>query len=154
MNELSGVNGAQKRRLSKEFPVHCAMRNLAPLANQFEEHPRSGLALLSAIEASLEGSRNALLSFDLAGIVMRTREQDGLSRALAAFLDEASRRKGALSGPPGSPDLRIIANRIQYAARVQSALLARSGAKLRVMANMLAGTSMVYGPRLAEASRR
>ena len=123
------------------------MSNLAPPAKEFDELPTSCPALLSAIEVSLAGSRKALLGSDLAGIVMQTREQNRLSRELAAVLDEAGRGKAALSGPPEScEDLRISANRIQYAIRVQSALLARSRTKLRVLANMQAGTSMGYGP--------
>jgi hypothetical protein len=50
-------------------------------------------------------------------------------------------------------ELRVAAERICMAIRVQSALLARSQAKLRVMANMLASPSMSYGPMLAARLR-
>jgi len=118
------------------------------------------LGLMAALEASLEGSRSALISLDVAGLAARTREQIGLSHELAAVLHQAS---GQIEPPSGMPDLsqpfareqlqiesmRPIAHRIIFAIRLQSALLARLRIKLRVMANLLAGCSAAYGPILS-----
>lgn len=114
------------------------------------------LALAAGLEASLEQSRKALLSLDLPAIVARTGEQILLSRELAVVLCQAS---GGLSASPDLPEelqreklqieqVRVIAERIISAIRLQSALLVRLRTKLRVMANMLAGPSAVYSSML------
>jgi hypothetical protein len=121
------------------------------------ERAGSLLRLMAALEASVEGSRKTLLALDLPELVSRTREQILLSRQLAAVLYEACGdgdalcRAAGLTGEFGSQQVereqaRTIAKRIIAAIRLQYALLARSRTKLRVMANMLAGTSAAYGP--------
>lgn len=122
------------------------------------------LASMAALERSLEESGKALVCLDLAGLVTRTREQVRLSREVAAMFDEA--RDNIDDWPGRSPsdgelemaraqmaELRMTAERIRIAVRLQSALLARSQAKLRVMANMLASPSVSYGPLLAARLR-
>lgn len=110
-----------------------------------EDFARLGLELMGELEASLDGSRKALLALDLAGIEMRTREQVGLLRRL-----EAVRQRSMLADPPAQRDeTKRCGNRILQAARLQAALLARARAKLRVVANMLAGQSVTYGPLVA-----
>jgi hypothetical protein len=97
--------------------------------------------LLRELEASLLGSRAALLALDLEGIERGTREQVDLVGKL-----EANRRLGrALAGPELAEDFERCAARVGQAGRVQAALLARARAKLRVLANMLAGPSCDYG---------
>ena len=49
---------------------------------------------------------------------------------------------------------RRHSDRILEAARVQAALLARAQSKLRVLANMLAGPSIIYGPLPGQGSGR
>jgi hypothetical protein len=114
----------------------------------------SQLTLMKALEVSLNFSRRALAVLDLEGLRQGTQEQVLLSRQLAAVFDGTSH---ASSGGGGQQpeiavasqawhELRITAVRILALLRLQSALLRRSQAKLRVLANMLAGVSVVYGP--------
>jgi len=118
--------------------------------------------LMCQLEASLHGSRKALLALDLAGIERGTREQVSLMREFEAVL-----RRGAASpaigsqpakdGVPGLPagapawqeELRRCENRVREAARLQAALLVRARCKLHVLANMLAGPSVTYERLLA-----
>jgi hypothetical protein len=100
------------------------------------------LALFGQLEASLHGSRKALLARDLAGIDQGTREQ----RALAGKI-EAVLRKGIVSSAGGlQEELRQSGKRVLAAGRLQAALLARARRQLRVMVNMLADPSVNYGP--------
>jgi len=121
-------------------------------ANADEPADESGLALLAwmeELEASLIGSYKALLALDLAAIERGTREQVGL----VGKFQTARRQSGGpfrLPGPPGlGRELRRSGKKVLAAARLQSALLARAQTKLRVLANMLAGPSVDYGPLLA-----
>ncbi|MGC1371170.1 MAG: hypothetical protein WA824_03435 [Candidatus Sulfotelmatobacter sp.] len=122
------------------------------------------LAAMAALEASLAGSREALVSLDVAGLVSRNREQSLLSRELGPILDRARGEIEVLVGrPEWSKELRqerlqieqvrTAANRVVSAIRIQSSLLVRLRTKLQVMANMLAGPSAVYGPRVANRFR-
>jgi hypothetical protein len=110
------------------------------------------LVWMDELEASLLGSRKALLALDLAGIERGTSEQVGLVRNFGA-MQRQSGKDNALGRPAGTPELveelRRRGRRIQEAARLQAALLAREGSKLRVLANMLADPSIDYG-RLLE----
>jgi hypothetical protein len=98
--------------------------------------------LLVALEASLLGSQVALVRLDLEGIHRGTREQVDLAAKLAATLPCSA------VGPSSvlAQQLRECEVRTLQAARVQAALLSRLRSKLRVMANMLAGPSVTYGP--------
>jgi|SRR5579862_3052552 len=115
----------------------------------------SQLALMSRLEASLKTGLRALLALDLAGIERCTREQNSLGKELAALLEDA----GSGEGHPGCAgnaseighELGRTQNRIRDAIRLQSALLKRAEAKLRVLANMLADPSAAY--TLPSASR-
>jgi hypothetical protein len=110
--------------------------------NGSDEPMRTCLALLGQMEASLHGSREALLARDLAGIEQGTREQ----RALAGEI-EAVLRKGIAPSMNGlEEELRRRQNRVLAAGRLQAALLARARRQLRVLVNMLAGSSVNYGP--------
>lgn len=122
------------------------------------------LAVMAALEASLAGSREALVSLDVAGLVSRNREQGLLSCELGPILGRARGEIEVLAGTPERSkeldqerlqikQVRVVADRILFAVRTQSALLARLRTKLQVMANMLAGPSAVYGPRLADRFR-
>ncbi len=138
------------------------MTNPTQAANRgTEKILRSRLALHLALEASLEKSRKALLALDLAGLVIETREQILLARSVAVL--DASRGSAVrIEWRPGRNDListqtleqlRASALRVQSTIRLQLALLVRSHQKLRVMANMLAGTSAPYS-RVAEQRLR
>ena len=120
------------------------------------------VALMSELEASLHGSRKALLALDLPGIEHGTNEQAGLIREFEALLkrdtlmpalerqpgEEA--KAGLIAGSPELEEkLRRSVCRTLEAARLQTALLARAQCRLRVLANMLAGPSVIYGPLLA-----
>lgn len=100
------------------------------------------LGLLAALEASLLGSQKALVSLDLEGIHRGTREQVDLVAKLAATWPRST------VGPSSvlAHERRQCELRTLQAARVQAALLSRLQSKLRVMANMLAGPSVIYGP--------
>jgi hypothetical protein len=126
------------------------------------------LQLLRELEASLGGSRQALLALDLAGIEQGTREQVGLVRELQRYseremqmprptLEKTGERLGGRKGktqetgaevPTWSQemaeDVRHCEEAVLQAARVQAALLARTRRKLRILANMLAGPSLNY----------
>jgi len=111
---------------------------------------RCQLGLMAELEASLDASRKALLALDLAGIELGTREQIGLLRNL-----EAVRQRSRLACPAElEHETRRCGHRILQAALLQSALLARARAKLRVVANMLAGQSVTYGPLVATSTVR
>lgn len=122
---------------------------------------RSRLALMGELEASLHRSRKALLALDLAGIERATGEQVGMIREFQACLrrgvaPQATEKSGAknalgLSAPAPNPEeeLRKSESRVLEAVRLQAALLGRAQCKLHVLANMLAGPSVTYGPWLA-----
>ncbi|MFZ0814510.1 MAG: hypothetical protein WAM78_03270 [Candidatus Sulfotelmatobacter sp.] len=107
-----------------------------------DEPMRTCLALLSQMEASLDGSQKALLARDLAGIEQGTREQ----RALAGEIEAVLRKGIAPSGNGLEEELRRRRNRVLDAGRVQAALLARARRQLRVLVNMLTDPSANYGP--------
>jgi hypothetical protein len=124
------------------------------------------LKLLRELEASLRGSRQALLALDLAGIEQGTREQVGLVRELQRFpeplmkmpgpgLRNETQGTGASERPAWSREMaaevRHSEQAVLQAARVQAALLARAQRKLRILANMLAGPSLNYGRLFAKA---
>jgi hypothetical protein len=123
------------------------------------ELPRRPLILMRELEASLHASRKALLALDLAGIEGETREQGRLMGQLEAVLPPglAPRARGqqpaedlervwSAHGPELEEEFRRGCKRILEATRLQAALLARARSKLRVLANMLAGQSVIYGP--------
>ncbi len=131
-----------------------------------DERARSALTLVHELEASLHASRKALLALDLAGIERETREQVRSIRKLEGVLASSMvpRVRGSCVTkerefvcPENSPEpeseleeeLRRSCHRVLEAARLQAALLARSRTKLRVLANMLAGQSVNYGPLVA-----
>jgi hypothetical protein len=109
-----------------------------------EDLGRICLALMSRLEASLAGSRRALLALDLGGIERGTREQIGWVREFETLLERyrlAPLSREALAGE----EFRRSGERIVAVLRLQAALLARGRSKLRVLANMLAGPSADYG---------
>ncbi len=136
------------------------------------KRPRADLALLTQLEASLQRSREALLAMDLSGIERGTFEQATLAREVAASLrtrvplpaSGSLLRQKARPGPAfcetaldaGLEEGRLqgelfrSAHRILQASRLQAALLARARGKLRVLANVLAGPSALYGPPLSQ----
>jgi hypothetical protein len=143
----------------KTGEISSGPRFTANATTPSDELRRTRLAWMGELEASLLGSRTALLALDLAGIEQGTREQIGLIREF-----DALRRR-----PPGEAgelvlavralelelelekELRRCGARILEAIRLQAALLARAQYKLRVLANMAAGPSVDYGPLLAHA---
>jgi len=124
--------------------------NAGELAN---ESVRARLSRMGELEASLEGSRRALLALDLGGIEGGTREQVVLIREFEALRRRPAEEAGTLAlhahAPELEQELRRSAKRILEAARLQAALLSRARCKLRVLANMLAGPSVDYGRLLA-----
>jgi hypothetical protein len=142
--------------------------NLVPTT---DEGARSALALIGELEASLRASRKALLALDLAGIERETREQVRSIRKLEGVLARsmAPRVRGSCMAKDRAPlhsgnppelepgpeeELRRSCHRVLEATRLQAALLARARTKLRVLANMLAGQSVNYGPLVAGSSMR
>jgi len=127
------------------------------------------LQLLRDLEASLGGSRQALLELDLAGIKQGTREQVGLVRELQKFPEmrmprlgrTGDRREGGTQETGAevptwsretAEDVRRCEEAVLQAARVQAALLARARRKLRILANMLAGPSLNYSCLFAKTN--
>ena len=139
-----------------------------------EELLRARLDLMYELEASLEGSRKALVALDLGQIESGTCDQASLILEFAALLercrssraaDSSEERPEERSAEPGAPRLRAYPreleeklcgsqNRILDALRLHLALLARAQGKLRVLGNMLADPTVPYGPLLARASGR
>jgi hypothetical protein len=107
-----------------------------------DEPMRTCLALLGQLEASLHGSRQALLARDLAGIEQGTREQ----RVLAGEIETVLRKGIVPSGSELDEELRQSGSRVLAAGRLQAALLARAQRQLRVLVNMLTDPSANYGP--------
>ncbi len=113
--------------------------------------------LMCALEASLGASRKALLALDLAGIEQGTQEQVSLIHEFDAVL-RRNRATPSTRSAERSPDFADASEqellrsrkRLLDAIRLQAALLARARCKLRVLANMLAGPSVGYGPLLAQ----
>jgi len=128
------------------------------------------------LQYSLLASRNGVLALDLAAIGQGTREQVELSMQLGKNIGVAATsaaRIGRLMGarracgwaalapelePELEPELKADLKRAELevlqALRLQSALLARARGKLRVLANMLAGPSVNYGPPWASSGAR
>jgi hypothetical protein len=121
--------------------------------------------LLRDLELSLHRSRKALLALDLAGIEFETGEQRRRLRELAPLLWPGRELAGAgirLDGEKESASDRdpahgaaslSSAKAILEAARLQAALLRRAQGKMRVLANMLAGSAVTYGPFIHSAIR-
>lgn len=144
-----------------EFISAAALSSPSP-SPATDDRARSALMLIGGLEASLQSSRKALLALDLAGIERETCEQvrsirkleDVLARSMAPPVrGSCATRDGALVSsripPELEEELRRSCHRVLEAARLQAALLARARTKLRVLANMLAGQSVTYGPLVA-----
>ncbi len=108
----------------------------------------SRLALMSRLESSLKASLRALLALDLAGMELCTREQNSLGNELAGLLGNGATAEAspvwAGDASEIGDELRRTQTRILDAIRLQSAVLKRAQAKLRVLANMLADPSAAY----------
>jgi hypothetical protein len=115
--------------------------------------------LMAELEASLHCSREALLALDLVAIERQTDEQailvrkfeellrEGMLRQASQPQDEKDTPSAARQSSPGwEEELRRKATRIVEATRLQAALLTRAQCKLRILANVLAGPSVIYGP--------
>ena len=138
-------------------PTDCIRDGCIPavtVAARETEHLRARLALMNALEASLHRSRKALLALDLAGVERGTIEQTGLIRECGEILwsevpIDLSAGTNKLEGQQKEllkKELGLCQQRILEAGRLQAALLARAQSKLRVLANMLAGPSVIYSP--------
>lgn len=110
--------------------------------NGGDEPVRTCLTMLSQLEASLHGSRKALLARDLARVEQETGEQ----RVLAGKIEAILQQRIAPSGSGLEEDLKQSGKRVLAAGRLQAALLARAQRQLRVLVNMLADPSATYGP--------
>lgn len=110
--------------------------------NGGDEPVRTCLTMLSQLEASLHGSRKALLARDLAGVEQETREQRVLAGKIKAILQQ----RIAPLGSGLEEDLKQSGKRVLAAGRLQAALLARAQRQLRVLVNMLTDPSATYGP--------
>jgi hypothetical protein len=124
----------------------------------------AGIAVMGELQASLHSSRKAVLALDLGGIEQETGKQAGLVREFASLhgrgvgMPATENKKPRVereedvpstlsAATPGLPEkFRRNADSILHAVRLQAALLARAQSKLRVLANMLAGPSVIYGP--------
>src|SRR5271167_1530878 len=124
------------------MPADSILTGRIPPANaeaRADEPVLACVAWMGELEASLEGSRKALLALDLAGIERWTSEQLGLIRKLEAMRwpqrEDEPGGFGVLA-PELEQELRRSGNRILGAARLQASLLARAQSKLRILANM------------------
>jgi len=104
-------------------------------------------ALLAEMERSLEASRQALLSRDVAGMELATTEQIRLRRSLEILWSPVGTH--GCHAQPADPDLaglRAAEWRVLYLGRVQAALLTRAQRSLRIVSNRLAGPEASYSP--------
>jgi hypothetical protein len=114
--------------------------------------------LLTELESSLYRSHKVLLALDVSGVERGTGEQIRLVSELTvvkARIEMEPPAAAKLAGNKRFPDpavpeleqqVRLSAQRILQASRLQAAILARYQAKLRVLGNMLAGSSVHYDP--------
>jgi hypothetical protein len=138
----------------------------------------AGIAVTGELQASLERGRKAMLALDLEGIERETGKQAGLIREFESLQrpgagtrasekqeeeekeaddDEGEQEEEFLfsAATPGLREkFRRHADRILEATRLQAALLARAQSKLRVLANILAGPSVIYSPLPGQGSAR
>jgi len=136
----------------------CREERVAP--NQVSESVAVFL-LLRELEASLQRSIRAILLMDAAVLEGETRQQIGLMRAISVATPRTDpgllangRTESAKMELDGrewaDPELldkvRQGRGRIIEAVRLQAALLSRARGKLQVLANMLSGPSVLYGP--------
>jgi hypothetical protein len=114
------------------------------------------LLLLGELEESLQRSIQATLSMDVTVLEAETRQQIGLTRALSVAMPRhdlsqfanaiTTLAKPELAEADLPAEVRRTRSRIIEAVRLQAALLSRARSKLRVLANMLSGPSVLYGP--------
>jgi hypothetical protein len=112
------------------------------------------LAILAELQVSLEASQKALLARDLDGIEQGTREQVRLQRALALLErphagpagDSVDQKSGSQPEVQLPPALASTQTRLVHLARVQAALIARAQRSAKMMARLLAGPGVAYGP--------
>jgi hypothetical protein len=116
------------------------------------------MSWMQALETALHRSLRALIDLDLEGLRSATAEQILLAGELAMIVSRDSRaqKNPEPAGDDKPPifvfaadlpgELRSSEKRILDALRLQSAVLARSQRKQRVLANMLAGAGLPYGP--------
>ena len=84
--------------------------------NGGDEPVRTCLTMLSQLEASLHGSRKALLARDLAGVEQETREQRVLAGKIKAILQQ----RIAPLGSGLEEDLKQSGKRVLAAGRLQA----------------------------------
>jgi hypothetical protein len=125
---------------------------------------RERLTLARMLELSLRRSQEALRVLDLAAIERGTEEQMVWIRELGGCLCRNEPTPPAPTLSRGNPaekpaaarqleqELQQAAKRILDGIRLQLALLRRMRTKLRVLANMLAGTAVAYGPSFYDPS--
>jgi hypothetical protein len=114
------------------------------------EIAQASRGLLADLEASLQASQRALLARDVAGVEERTREQIRLHRSLEILWsgDAAQAQTSDRVQVDSLLDaaLRAAAIRVLHLGRVQAALLTRQQRRLRIVSNLLAGSSASYAP--------
>ncbi len=132
----------------------------APATIPGEEVAQGYRRLMHSLEISLAAGQNAVLTGNLATLERCTREQSGLCQELRTALQNGIARentkRGAGTKPWRKPDPAISAGlgadvrgralALRQALLVYGAVLVRAQLHLRVLANMLAGTSADYGP--------
>jgi hypothetical protein len=96
------------------------------------------IRLLGELEASLRTAQQALLSHDLAGLQLATEEQSKLRCSLADLWCRQT------PGAAWEPALVSAQARVLHLARVQAALLARAQRRVRMLANLRAGSDAPY----------
>jgi hypothetical protein len=118
---------------------------------------RSHLKWTQALESSLNRSLRALIDLNLESLRSATAEQILLAQEMAAMLEGGHEAQNNPQPAGDEPqvlvpavelpgELRSMQRRIYEALRLQSAVLVRSQRKQSVLANMLAGVGVPYGP--------
>jgi hypothetical protein len=114
------------------------------------------MPLLQKLEASLAASHRALVALDLAAIERGTADQRMLCHTIGLEMRRAiasAEDADAMENSKLSQEWKSRAWKVLRAGRLQAALLERARRKLRVMANMLAGSQRNYAAPLTRQTR-
>lgn len=136
-------------------PIDAGGGSLEKEESRRDSRLKECLSIIAEIEASVAGSTKALVASDLPGIESRTTAQASLIAHFAVALRQ-TRIEVDKHEEGAAPDSMVVSQarkelqrsqrRILEATRLQTALLVRLQRKMRALANMLAGSGVIYRP--------
>lgn len=111
----------------------------------------TNIALMAELENAFGALQNALFSRNLEGLGQATRKLARCREKLSILSNHANSRRDDSQGNATGPseetiaELRAAQMRILQLGRVQAALLGRAQRSLATLANILAGSEIIYG---------